>query len=188
MKIRIEMNNIEREFAENMMSKWASDPSACKLKSEKNIEKYGQAEFILNENGSVNAEFELKTEFMLEVMEMVGDAADVFKGIYSSLKFFFKNFKSKLKKWDMTENESLAKYIFSKKEHEETELLMIWNISNDVFQDSFIMRESDPLRLIQKVRADGYELSFWEDHDGLPKEVNPMDAIGVLIDLQKKQN
>ena len=186
MKIRIEMNNIERKFAENMMSKWAPNPSACKLKSEKNIEKYGQAEFILNENGSVNAEFEFKTEFMLDVMDMVGDAADVFKGIFSLN--FFKNFKSKLKKWDMTETESLAKYIFSSREHEETELLMIWKISNDVFQDSFIMRESDPLSLIQKVRADGYELSFWEDHDGLPKEVNPMDAIGVLIDLQKKQN
>ena len=188
MKIRIEMSNIEREFAENMISKWTSDPDAYKVKSEKNIEKYGKAEVILNENGSANAELEFKTEFMLEVMDMVGDAADVFKGIYSSLKFFFKNFKSKLKKWDMTENESLAKYIFGNKEQEETELLMIWNISKDVFQDSFIMRESDPLGFIQKLRADGYELSFWEDHDGFPKEVNPMDAIGVLIDLQKEQN
>lgn len=188
MKIKIEMNNIEREFAESMMSKWTSDPDVSKVKTYKTVEKYGKSDIILNEDGSCKGTIELDTDFMLEIFSMVGDAADMFKGIFSSLKLFFKNFKNKMRKWDMSENESLARYIFSKKEHEETELLMIWNISKDIFRDSFILRESDPLALIQKIRADGYEPTFWEDHDGLPKEVNPMDAIGVLLDLQKEKD
>lgn len=182
MKMTVYMNEIESKALVNLCNRLGANVSSNDIETRETVSRCGKASIVANENKAFTVSMEFNTNFIMDLMKMMEEGADLIIGFCRSVKFFIKDAKSKMEKWTDPIWECAIRDKFEEKHNDAWCIVAIEESKGCyVFGEINPCKPADGLKLISDNKGKNMYFGINADGEGRIEFVDMATVIAKLI-------
>lgn len=182
MKMTVYMNEIESKALVNLCNRLGANVSSNDIEDRETISRCGKFSIVVNENKAFTISADIKTEFTMDMMKIMEEAADIIIGFCHSVKFFVKDAKSKMEKWNDPVYEAAIRDKFAEKHNDAWCIVAIEESKGCyVFGEINPCKAADGLKLISDNKGKNMYFGINANGEGHIEFVDMATVISKLI-------